>query len=269
MAILAAPASARADQPPPGPPSKQACLDAHAGSQEKRNDKQLKEAKQRLLICNDAACPGLVREACAALIAEVDSAMPSMAITVTRGGSTVVDATVKVDGGPWGGFGVAREVDPGTHEVTVEVPGAPAVKRLVTALEGQKNQAVVIELAPTGPTQTPERSLLPPVASWVFFGGTLAVLGVGLGFEGWAASENADIEAGCRGLDEAACDEREETKDWRQKHLVANISYGVAGALALSGIVIWIVDASRDPAPATSVRIDPSQGLFLSVEHRF
>ncbi len=246
-------------------------MTAHAESQERRNDKQLLEAKRRLLICNDAACPGLVREACAALIADVEAAMPTMAITVTRGGETATDAGVKVDGTPWGSLGVARDIDPGTHEVLVESPGVPATKRIVTVLEGKKSQAVVIELSPRAGAPLAERSAMPPVASFAFFGGTLAVLGVGLGFEGWAASERGAVEQGCRGLTETQCDEREETQDWRTKHLVANISYGVAGALALSGIVIWIVDASRDPAPAatTSLRIDPRSGLLFELEHRF
>ena len=262
---------ARADEPAAPPPDKQACLAAHAESQERRNDKKLIDAKRRLLVCNDPACPGLVREACATLIAEVDTATPSLAITVTRGGATAADASVRVDGAAWGSLGVAREVDPGTHEVVVETPGAAPTKRLVTALEGKKNQAVVIELAPVAGAVPGQRSLVPPVASFVFFGATLAALGVGLGFEGWAASENGAVEQGCRGLTESECDERDQTKDWRTKHLVANISYGVAGAFVLSGVVIWIVDASRDPAPVatTSLRVDPSRGVFVELEQRF
>jgi hypothetical protein len=47
-----------------GPPDKAACLDASSQAQSLRDAHKLVEARQKLRVCAQAACPGVVQRDC-------------------------------------------------------------------------------------------------------------------------------------------------------------------------------------------------------------
>jgi hypothetical protein len=144
--------------------TKDQCVDADSQSQALRRAGKFAESRAALQVCNDASCPGVVRDDCVQRLDELNRAQPTIVFDVKDGaGNDVIAVKVSVDGKVLAEklAGTALAVDPGAREFSFEVPGQPLVKKTLLIREGEKgrNERVVVgPAAPPGaapPTPTP------------------------------------------------------------------------------------------------------------------
>src|SRR5690349_6253023 len=123
-------------------PSKAECVDAYDASQRARRDGKLREARDRLFVCSNLACPEVVKPQCTQWLAEVEASLPTIVLEAHDGdGNPLSDVRVSIDRGLISErlTGRALEVDPGDHVVRFEVDNK-VVELHVVATEGVKLQ---------------------------------------------------------------------------------------------------------------------------------
>jgi hypothetical protein len=250
------------------------CSRAYEEAQERRQEKRLLEARKRLLVCVQDACPAAARADCSRWLAEVDAGTPTVVLEVIgRDGRQVLDARVALDGMPFAGGldGVAAAVDPGPHTFRFEVAGEVPVERRVVVLEGQKNVKVSASYAPrAAPTTTvtvpppggyvEERPT--PVAVWVLGGVGALALG-SFAFFGISAVTQEDDLSECdprnNPKDPVGCSE-EDLDEVLRNRIVADVSLGV-GIVALgAATVVYLTRPtirSATPARPAGLRVTP------------
>jgi hypothetical protein len=265
--VSALPSLARGQAAPASePPSKQACFESHAASQELRLEGSLIEARNKLKVCSDASCPAMLRTDCASWFADVEQAIPSVIFNVERDGNDVSEAKVSVDGISLTEKldGTAFEFNPGAHRFKFEIPEFPATEQTVVLRQAEKRRAVRVEFrtpqpispsSPTGPgpgTQpTPVHPAVDgprpiPVLTYIFGGIALAAAGAGayLGLD--AMSQQKDREESCSPV----CP-TEVVDELKTQLLLADILGGVAVASGtLSAIVFFTRPVVPDERPA-------------------
>src|ERR1700709_1044923 len=78
---------------------KQACVGAYEDAQRLRKDGKLTDARSKLLVCAQDACPAVLRKDCTVWIGEVEQATPTVLLAAKSPiGKDIVDVTVTVDG---------------------------------------------------------------------------------------------------------------------------------------------------------------------------
>jgi hypothetical protein len=169
------------------PPTKNECAAAHVEAQKLRNAGNLLEARTKLLVCSNAACPDAFVAECVPWLTEIEHALPSLVFEARLpDGSDAIDVRVTVDGAPAADKldGRTFAVNPGDHIIRfIPRAGAPAVERHVVAAEGEKARVVRVELssAPEGgpparpPSPEPTRSTTLP--AYVVAGAGVVALG--------------------------------------------------------------------------------------------
>ncbi len=189
----------------------------------------------------------------------------------------VAEAEVLVDGKPVGKTPLAAPVTglkPGPHRLTISKKGFTPFSDEVT-VRFQQTTRVQVDLVSsvmTGlsfeneslePAPRVQEIVLPPpppnrirAAAW----GTLAAAaGTGLlaGFFGWRsqAAENLVSHAAQNNTLDPALDDT--ISRGRTFATLANVGLGLAGAAALTSLVLWIIDWSSDGEPTTSVEAVP------------
>jgi hypothetical protein len=164
--------------------------------------------------------------------------------------------------------------DPGSHVIVLSVAGARDTVVTPTFGEGSAAKlpldAAVAQLAPETPASPPppapaEDTAKPgagggiPTLAWVAFGvGAAGIVG-GSVFGILAMNQDAKLSKECPG-GHPTCPESAQ-KDIDRLHLygtVADVSWGVAAAGAITGTVLWLTAGSDAPPPArTGFRIEP------------
>jgi len=132
-------------------PSKASCAEAYESGQESRASGALQETRSRLAYCAQPECPAFVQKDCARWLAEVDKELPSIVVSVVGlDGEAARGATLKIDGKPVDDAlsGKATIVDPGKHELVLEVPGAEPLTRTIVAQQGVQNRSVELRFGP-------------------------------------------------------------------------------------------------------------------------
>jgi hypothetical protein len=256
---------ARAQEAPAEPPSKQACFEDHAASQELRLQGSLIEARAKLRVCSDPSCPAMLRTDCADWLAQVEQSIPSVVFIVERDGNDVPDAKVSADGKPLTDKldGAAFEFNPGAHRFRFEIDGFPPTEQTVVLRQLEKRRTVRVEfqtpraappVSPAAPgTQTPATPARSvdgprpiPVLTYVFGGLALAAAGAGAYFGLDAMARHKEKEDGCSPL----CSSKE-VDDLKSQLLLADILGGVAIASgALSAVVFLTRPVVPDERPA-------------------
>jgi hypothetical protein len=127
-------------------------------------------------------CPTLVHENCTTWLREVETAVPTIVVSVrSAAGVDVTDAEVTLDGRslPTRRLGTPVELDPGRHLILARRSGAGRVERTVIVSAGEKNRRVVLTLpnpprraAAAGVSETPV---------WPYWVGGLGVIAIGAG----------------------------------------------------------------------------------------
>jgi hypothetical protein len=255
------------------------CRRAYEGSQLRRREHQLIEARGELRVCGAEACPAFLSVDCVQWLGQVEAGIPSLVFEASTDAGAIFDVTARIDGAVVATEldGRPIEVDPGLHTVTFERPGRATQEQRIILREGEKNRLVVADWrTPKAPEAVGaggrgER----PVPRVVLVTAGIAALGFA-DFAVAAAlgdSLKSDLEAsGCSPF----CP-RDKVDALRARYVVADIglSIGIAD-LAASAVLFFFLRGDRGqtrawtpgPAPspaAAAIVIEPTpSGAFAA-----
>jgi hypothetical protein len=244
-------------------PDKAQCASAAEEAQPLRAAGKLLDARQRLLVCTNAACPRVIRHDCAAWLEKLDGEIPTIVVRAHDDrGRDLVDVRVTVDGKALLTQldGKPLPIDPGKHALRYEADGLPPVDGTVLIAAGEKNRAMLVAFArPHAPADGEEAAARPAIAPPVQTASSVPVLGyalLGLGlvaagsftvFEVLGQNEYANLRDGCATMHSCS----ESAIDTSKTHLlVAGASLAVA-AIALSAGGIIVLTSKRATTVAT------------------
>lgn len=233
-----------------GAQSKKECADAYVSGQVSRKEGRLREARTRLEVCANAACPATLQRDCKPWLAQLDKDIPRIEVRVTgEDGAAVEGATVRVDLDPISG---ATAFDPGDHVIKAEAPGRVTSEQRVTLKVGDGTRIIEVHLARVPKAPEPKRPA--PVAPIVF--NVLGVAGLAV-FAGMGLAGNArksDLDAlGCK----PNCPSSQVSAA-RSLYLGADVALGLGlGSLVTAGILYALHFTAPLPASAT---LSPSRG---------
>lgn len=128
-------------------PNKLECIAANDAAQELRRAGKLHLAREKLLLCDAATCPALVREDCAQRLTEVDGVMPSLIFEAKDGaGKAIVAVTVTMDGQRLTDRldGQSLLVDPGEHRFAFESAGMLRAEQTIDVREGERGRREMV-----------------------------------------------------------------------------------------------------------------------------
>lgn len=252
------------------------CLDASSSAQDLRREKQLVAAREQLLVCARATCPGVVQRDCATWLAEVDAAIPTVVIALKDSrGQDVIAARVELDRKPLLEqlTGASVAIDPGVHELRVIATSGEMVEQQLVIREGEKNRIVELSLPPPPepapppvPVATPTPPIAPPTApaapspvdeprpksrrkliglGVMSLGGGAIVLGAVFGVK--ASSTWSDAKEACGDGCVPGSRAYQLREDARGQATIATVSM-VVGGLAVAGGAVLFLTAPRDDA---------------------
>jgi hypothetical protein len=142
--------------------SKDECVDSNAMAQSLRRQGRFSEAREKLRLCTDAACPSLVRDDCTERLDELDRAQPTVVVVAKDGdGNDVIAVKLTVDGRVVAErlAGTAIPLDPGAHTFVFEAAGWQPLSRRFVLMEGEKDrrERVMLVAAPSAaaPSEPP------------------------------------------------------------------------------------------------------------------
>jgi hypothetical protein len=123
--------------------TKDQCVDANTQAQSLRRQGRLGDAREKLRVCVDAACPSLVRDDCAERLDELNRAQPTIVVDVKDGdGNDLSAVKLTVDGRMVADrlAGTAIPLDPGAHTFVFESAGWQPLTRRFVLKETEKNR---------------------------------------------------------------------------------------------------------------------------------
>lgn len=251
LAAMAWQSAARADA------TSDACVDANTSGQSLRLDGKLSAAREQLRACNDARCPAIVREDCAARLEELDRAQPTLAFDAQ--GAAGSDVTVAIDGGaPVALTGAEIAVDPGEHVFVFEAQGRrPVTLRLGVRLgeKGRRERVVLLEEAPpatsVSTTTIPEGSNGRRTFGIVAGSIGLAALGVGTIFGLKTISAADDQNAHCASATNCIDHARAlaDHDDAKTSGAISTVAFVAGAALLVTGAVLIFTGGSAKGKP--------------------
>ncbi len=248
------------------------CATAAEDAQRLRDESKLSEAKDKLLMCSKSDCPKVVRTDCIGWLEEVTRSMPSLVVRAKdeRGadadGKLYVDdklAAPRLDGS-------AIDLDPGRHQVRVELADGTRLEQEVTVATGEKNRLVT--LAAKSKAAVAKKTTAAPdassssVAPWILGGiGAAGLVTFGV-LELVAQGEYSDMKDGC-GATRSCTDG--ELSPIRTKFVAAGVALGV-GVVALGSGITWKLLESDQTKDRASLQLAPtSGGAFLRASGSF
>lgn len=173
--------------------------------------------------------------------------------------SNLADAQVSLNGEFVGAPPLTLTLKPGKYEVKVERKKYLSITRLVGVEPNQDTKAEFKLLLKPG--EIPDDQVVPalkkdPLApapatvslspfTWVLGGLTLAAGGAGLGFGLVARNQQKTLEAGYDAEAMLYQGTRAQALEQNRNALIANISFGVAGAALVGTIVSGVIDGTR------------------------
>lgn len=213
-----------------------ACIDGNADAQKLERAGKLRESAAKLVWCASARCPEALRNDCAAILARVTKAEPTVAVeTRDAAGAPTSSARVWIDGEERSDAGTGRAVavDPGEHVVRVALGGQSRELRTVF-VEGEKDRRLAFDFA----AKTVARFRVPWLA-WTLAG--VSVVSAGLfgyfGVEG--GSIKSRLDGSCAATRSCA---PSEYFDMKTSLDAANVFAAVAGGalgLAILTAIVW------------------------------
>ncbi len=218
--------------------TKQACVQAYVDAQRLRKADKLTEARQKLELCADQACPASIKKDCGPWLEENLRDQPSIALVAKDlAGEKTVDVQVFVDDVKVGDQipNTPFKLDPGTHKVRFEAKGLEPVQIEVTLQKGEQGREVLADFSKqkkADPTPAPSSAAVQadtgsvrPTPALVYVLGGVGVLGLGsfAYFGSTGKSEENDLADSCA----PRCDPSKVDSAHR-KMLIADISLGVS-----------------------------------------
>lgn len=252
------------------PVTPQRCNAAYERAQVMRRDRKLVAARESLLVCSQAKCPGAITADCGPWLREVESTMPTV-VFVTRdaAGHDVPAVRVSVEGVVLATRlgGSAIEVDPGERTFVFEPDHGKRVELKLVINTGEKNRLVPVTIvesaadpvplstsstastasttAPLGPAPGERGSLVPAI---VVGGLGLASLGASLGIY-------LDAKGGVDKLRDTCAPScpTGDVDSARAKGIISDVTFGVGLAgLGVAGLMILLRSAAKPAAPSTT-----------------
>ncbi|TNF34933.1 MAG: PEGA domain-containing protein [Deltaproteobacteria bacterium] len=169
---------------------------------------------------------------------------------------TPVGAVIVLDDEPVGSLPALRlPVDPGKHVLAARAPGYVIERRPIT-IESERELHVDFTLEPEIALGS-RADLATP--GWIVVGSSAALIMVGAGFTGWAdntATDLADLNASAPGsVDYDTYRRRYDAlrSDFDTRRDVGAVLLGIGAAAAVTGVVLLVIDATRDDAPRQAV----------------
>jgi len=218
-------------------PDKVACAHSYEQAQRLRRAQQLRASREELRVCSRVECPATLRKECAQWLLEVDGAIPTI-IVVARGadGRPASDVRIRIDGELVADQATraAIPLEPGTHVVRFDAPGAPAIEEHVTLRAGDRDRRIDVTFGATraGAEQSTSERPVPPLVYALGAGGLLA-LGIGGYFQIDGMSSRQDLY-GC-----APRCAQGDVDDARRSLWIGNIGLGVGVVALVAATVLY------------------------------
>lgn len=244
-----------------------ACVSSHSEGQVLRMSAKLLESRDAFMKCSASHCPNQIQRDCINWLEQIQLQIPSVGFRVTADGTSRADVKVYIDDKLVLDrlSGKAVDLNPGPHDLRVELPPYEPFKQLLVVSEGDKFRVVEVAFA----TPQPEKPVTPvapapvethrpiPLATYIFGGvsAAAAIGGVALGVS--AMSLRSKMEAP---LDEGGCAPRcttESVNALKQRALFADISWGVGAASLVTAGVFYFLRPEQ-PVEEDSVTMDVS-----------
>lgn len=247
--------------------TKQACVQAYVDAQRLRKADKLSEARQKLELCADDACPAAVKKDCKAWVDENERDQPTLALSaLDLDGKKTITVRVLLDGVSVGDQLPSSpiKVDPGAHKLRFEAEGLEPIEIEVSLQKGEKAREVLADFSkqkkaepstPAAHAETGHRVQVTrdetPVLVYVL--GGVGVLGVAsfAYFGTTGKSEEDELADTC-----APNCSQSKVDAAHQKMLIADISLGV-GAVALGAAAYLYFTRPKQAESATVVGFTP------------
>jgi hypothetical protein len=257
---------------------KVACMSAAESAEDLRKAGKLLEARDKLLVCSQPACPAFVRSDCKSWLNDVTGALTSVAIHAERRGQVLTDVVVKLDGAtvattlagtaPW----TSVDVNPGLHSFRFEHADDPPVEESVTLTPGTKLREIDVQFAPqeaaapppsppTPPAPAPPAARPVPVPVYVVGGAGVVITGVATFFQVSGMSKVSGLNS-CKPDCSVASRNDARTTLW-----VGNVGLGV-GVLTLATAAVLFIrrpTVEAQPVGAVAVDVEPTRGGFVGL----
>jgi hypothetical protein len=246
-------------------PTVEQCLEASDLSLELETQEKLLATRDALRVCASLGCPHEVRDECARRIELVEQNIPRVTCEVRDDtGRIRHDAQVTIDErGPPGPAHELIELEPGTHALTAQAPGALPQTMSVTVHAREKNRLVRFLLQSSAQPRPTTTGLAPRRAAALVAGGvSVASLAAASIFAVIALDRKQEAQAICPGV---TCSSQDGAERWESAWQAGNFATGfmVGGVVALGAAAgLWF---SFDE-PNTGVALGPTQ---VQVKARF
>jgi hypothetical protein len=258
---------------------KVACMSAAESAEDLRKAGKLVEARDKLRVCSEPACPAFVRSDCKSWLGDVDGAIASVAIHAERRGQAVKDVVVKVDGAtavsalvgapPWTSF----DLNPGLHSFRFEHADDPPVEQTVTLTPGTKLREIDVQFAPqqaaaapppppAAPPPPPPAARPIPIPVYVVGGAGVVITGVGAFFQVSGMSKVNGLNA-CKPDCSVASRNDARTNLW-----VGNVGLGVGVLTLATAVVLFVRRPTVEGLPgggAVGLDVAPTRGGFVGL----
>ncbi|HEY8073698.1 MAG TPA: hypothetical protein VIF62_06310 [Labilithrix sp.] len=248
--------------------TRQQCAQSYEKAQYLRKEAKLRDARASLLVCANEACPAATRTDCVPWLAEVESAIPSVAVAVRdESGNDVAGAHVTIDGANVAmESGKAIDIDPGQHTVHVQTPDGLVADESFVARPSEKNRVVTLVVKShaqtsaqpvtpeTPPPAEPEhRSIALPLGLTV-----LGAAGLGAAFAfGFAAkSQASDLRSSCA----PRCTDSD-LDPVHSKLLFSDIGLGVGVVALIAATYFWL----RPSEKPVAVNVQGASGGSIAI----
>lgn len=186
--------------------------------------------------------------------------------------SNVPDARLFLNGALQGTGEVSLRLKPGKYEVRGERNKYLSTTRLVNVEANQETRealqlllkpgelpdAPVAAAAPSKKVEEAAEAASVSPVTWVLGGVAVAAGGLGLGFGIVARKQEDSLRGGYDAATQTYAGTRKTALEQNRNALIADVSFGIAGAAAISAVVVGIVSGTS--APKSSVTVAPIAG---------
>jgi hypothetical protein len=258
------------------------CADASERGQKLVDARRLLEARNAFISCAQESCPAAVRSDCQAQLDAVKKNIPTIVVRAKdKSGSDVAQGAISLDGTKVGVLdGQDIQLDPGTHDVQIDLPDGRSFHRQVILAAGERSRQIVFdERAPAATAPVAEKA---PAKRWTvvrsigfvstIVGGVAVTGGLITELVAVSAENNATTlrsrSANCPTLSpqppdgpynyDASCQDAISYHSQALTDQTLAFALLIGGGVALvGGIVLFVVGGNK---PASSVALTPLVG---------
>ncbi len=249
-----------------GSDEREQCATSAEQAQQLRDEGKYRRAREQMLFCARASCPGPIKADCGKWLGELDRDAPTVVFGARdSSGADAIDVRVSMDGV------LVQErldgkpvfVDSGEHAFKFETKTGAVKEERVLVRTGEKARSIVVSFAPLAPIRPHETPAAPtptprPVESQGSLVPALVVGGLGVvalgsfAFFGLRGMSDYDALQKCK----PNC-AKNDVDSTRTELNVADVS-AIVGVVALGVATYLFVTRSKVDAPAAHARVPPT-----------